>query len=438
MINLRTFQNKTICVAISGGADSVALTHYLKTQSKEYGFSLRALHCQHGIRGEESLEDMRFVVAICKEWDIPLTVVEGDCLALAKQNGQSVETAAREFRRAAYARMIDEKKADFIATAHHLSDQAETVLFRLARGSALSGVAGMREQDGYILRPFLTKTKEDIYAYCQTYGLAYRVDKTNLSTEYTRNQLRLEVLPALENAVCGAQENLARFAAIAAEDDEYLYALSEKLLTVGDREMRVAFAKEKPLFRRACLLALKRLGLTKDYTFAHLESLYALQYAQRGARCDLPCGVTASKETDGLRIFYASDTPVFPPAPTTSAPFSEGEFDGGMYKVSVSKTPPTTGNALRIDGDSIPQNAVFRFRQDGDEIQAFGGGTKTLKKFFNEKKTEVRQRAYLPLIAADKEVYVVCGVDISRKCMVTKNTKTVYYITIEKAKNATD
>ena len=177
MLNLRTFQNKTICVAISGGADSVALAHYLKTQAKENGFSLIALHCQHGIRGEESLEDMRFVRALCKEWELPLTIVEGDCLALAKQNSQSVETAAREFRRAAYARMIDEKKADFIATAHHLSDEAETVLFRLARGSALSGVVGMREQDGYILRPFLTKKKEEIYVYlalnAESEGLAF-------------------------------------------------------------------------------------------------------------------------------------------------------------------------------------------------------------------------------------------------------------------------
>ena len=429
MLHLHHFQDKTICVAISGGADSVALTHYLKGRAAEDKFRLVALHCQHSIRGEESLEDMRFVVEFCQSLEIPLTVVEEDCLRLAKQTGQSVETAAREFRQNAYARMITDGKADYIATAHHLSDEAETVLFRLARGAALSGARGMSEQDGYILRPFLQKKKQEIYEYCRQYGLSYRVDQTNFSTEYTRNKLRLEVLPALENAVAGAEENLARFAAIAAEDDGYLQRLSQQLICEEDDKIRVAFCDEKPLFRRACLSALKSLGLTKDYTFAHLESVFHLQYAEKGAKLNLPSGLIAEKQDKGICLFEERIKPILPPVPTHALPFGLGEFDGGMYKVSVTQTPQE--NALRIDADSIPTGATFRFRQDGDEIQSFGGGRKSLKKFFNEKKVDAWRRAYLPLVAKDKEVFIVCGVDISKACKIDENTKKIYYITIE-------
>lgn len=432
-MELQAYQNKTICVAISGGIDSVVLLHYLNARKTACGFVLSAIHCEHGIRGEESLSDMRFVEAYCHDLGVPLTIAQEDCVALAKAEKVSLETAARNFRKRAFENMISTRQADFVATAHHQSDEAETVLFRLARGSSLTGAKGMSEQDGFLIRPLLAWTKSDIENYAKENGLHYCVDSTNLDTEYTRNKLRHEVLPRLEEAVDGASGNLARFAALAGEDDELLYVLAKELLLETDEGYLVKFCEKKPLFRRASLLALKGLGLEKDYTALHLEQVFALQKLERGAKCTLPQNILAVKTCDGIEFY--KDMAKARKEKAVPCPFTEKGFDGGEYRVRVCDEPVESGGwkVLKIDKDSLPKNAVFRFREEGDWMEKFGGGKKTLKKLFNEKKVPVEEREYLPLLAVGSEVYAVCGVEISEKLRVTESTEKILYLVLEKA-----
>ena len=298
-MNLSLFLDKKICVAISGGVDSVVLLHDLKGEQARFGYTLCAVHCEHGIRGQDSLADARFVADFCQSLGVELYSFSEDCPTKAKKEKVSLETAARDFRRGVFQRLIDENKADYIATAHHLGDEAETVLFRLARGT-LSGVAGMKEQDGYIIRPLISWTKQEILSYAQENGLSYRVDTTNLDTEYTRNKIRLEVLPKLEESVAGAARNIARFAALSAQDDELLYEYAKKLLFFENGGYRVEFNDKKPLFCRACLLAMKGLGIEKDYTATHLDDVFGLQNLERGAKITLPKGVLAEKRENGV------------------------------------------------------------------------------------------------------------------------------------------
>lgn len=438
-MDLKTFTQKKICVAISGGVDSVALLHYLKSQEKACEYFLSAVHCEHGIRGEESVEDMRFVQEFCRALGVELHVFKADCLSRAKRDKCSIETAARAFRMESFMQLVKGGKADFIATAHHQNDEAETVLFRIARGAALSGAGGMGEKDGFLIRPFLRWSKADILAYAKEHGLSYRVDKTNLQTEYTRNKLRLEIFPALENAVPGATENFARFAALAAEDDAFLYEQSASLVRRIDDTVCVAFCDKKPLFCRACLTAMKAMGIARDYTAAHIESVYALQNKERGARVDLPRGITAEKTQTGIlfSVFQKEDCAL----PTDIVkPFDVSGFDGGRYAVKCSTMPITAENdevVLKVDRDKIPPTAVFRFRRDGDGIRKFGGGYKTLKKFFNEKKIPPTNRQWLPLIAEEDsgEVYAVCGVEIADSVKVDGDTKNVVYIQLIQKRN---
>jgi tRNA(Ile)-lysidine synthase len=289
------FDKKRICVAISGGVDSVALLHYLNALKEKYDYYLCAVHCEHGIRGEESREDMRFVEALCFKWGVGLFVFEGNCLARARKEKVSLETAARNFRYECFRSIIKKNKMDFIATAHHQNDEAETVLFRLARGTSLGGMSAMKEESGYLLRPFLKWSKKDINAYIAENRLSYREDKTNQETDATRNKIRIEVLPKLEEAVPGATENIVRFASLAYEDDNLLYELAEGLLSRDEDGYEIAFSDKKPLFTRACLLAFKGLGLERDYTSAHLDSVFALQQSERGARLDLPQNIRAKR-----------------------------------------------------------------------------------------------------------------------------------------------
>lgn len=428
MMNLEKFFGKRICVAVSGGADSVALLYTLKNLQAEKGFLLCAAHCEHGIRGEESLADMRFVEELCHEWGITLYTFSEDCLARAKREKESVETAARNFRYACFKRLIDEGKADYIALAHHKNDEAETVLLHLARGASLTGAGAMQEENGYLLRPFLRKTRAEIKEYVRLHALPYRTDKTNFDASYTRNKLRLEVLPKLEEAINGATENLARFADLARADDELLYEYARGLLCPVNEGYLVAFSEKKPLFCRACLLALKELGVARDYTQTHLFALFDLQDLERGARLDMPSGVEAVKTQEGIAFRLKTPSKAWEKPPIT--PFSENEFDGGRYAVNASFTPIEGERALRIDLDKLPSGAVYRFRQEGDYIYAFGGGKKSLKKFFNEKKIPVDEREYIPLIAVGAEVYAVCGVEISKKLKVEDTSRRVLYLQI--------
>lgn len=437
MMQFEKFSKKRICVAVSGGADSVTLLHYLKGMQATCGFLLSAVHCEHGIRGEESLADMRFVEELCNAWGIPLICYAENCIEKAKNEKLSLETAAREFRYACFNALLNSGKADYIALAHHADDEAETILFRLARGTSVSGVSGMQEERGAFLRPLLSWTKRDIEAYAEQNGLEYRIDKTNLETDATRNKLRIEVLPKLAEAVPNAVGNLLRFASLVKEDDDFLYELAQDLLCENGVEVR--FCEKKPLFCRACLLAMQKAGVEKDYTAKHLEALFLLQSAERGAKLDLPFGIEAER-TENTIVFRVKTVEEFE-VKTLPKKFDKNGFDGGRYEVTASFQPLEEGEngwkVLRIDMDKVPKTAVFRFRQEGDEIERFGGGRKSLKKLFNEEKTAVAERAYLPLIAEENgtEVYAVCGVEISEKVKVTANTQHILYIHIRRKEN---
>ena len=437
-MDLSKFSKKRICVAVSGGVDSISLLHFLSRHKDTYGFLLSAVHCEHGIRGKESLDDAEFVKNICKEWDIPLVCFSENCVEKSKQEKCSLETAARNFRYACFKKLIEGNKADFIAVAHHKNDEAETILFRLARGSSLSGAKGMTECRDWLIRPFLDWTREEIESYAKENNLAYCVDSTNLQTDATRNKLRLEVLPKLEEAVDGAVSNLAHFALLAAEDDELLYEYSQKLISAltEERGYLIAFCDKRPLFSRACLTAMKNVGIEKDYTARHLDAIYALQNSERGASVCLPQDVIAEKTGNGIAIYKKTEEKFTLNNPPQK--FNLNGFDGGRYAVNVffeePKAVENEWKILKIDADKLPENAMFRFREEGDKITVFGGGTKTLKKFFNEKKTPVKEREYLPLITDENggEIYVICGVEISEKVKITPETKRVLYIALDK------
>ncbi len=435
-MDLKKFSGKKICVAISGGQDSVALLHYLKTQEKTFGYALFAVHCEHGIRGKDSLLDAEFTLDFCRELGVLCELRREDCVEKSKREKTSLETAARAFRREVFLEILQSGRADFIATAHHLDDEAETVLFRLARGT-LSGAKGMEEEHGKFIRPFLRKTKAEILEYVQKNGLAFREDKTNYVPDVTRNKIRLEILPRLNEAVGGASENLAKFAFRLAEDDALLKDLATGLLSVDKSgKTLIAFSDKKPLFARALVMAMKGLGVYKDYTSAHLDAVYDLQKSERGARLDLPYALCAEKSTKGVLVYVKAEQKHV--EKVAESAFSENGFDGGRYEVKVSKTPPVSEDkVLVVDGDKLPKDAVFRFRKEGDKIRRFGGGSKSLKKFFNEEKTPVEEREWLPLIAKrhGQTVYVVCGIEISEDVKICQTTRNALYITTRRKKN---
>ena len=426
-LDLKKYKGKTICVAVSGGADSMVLLHFLKSQEQLFGYTVSAVNFEHGIRGKASLMDSQFVKEYCERRGILLYAYQENCLERALKERVSVETAARNFRLERYAELVKTGKAEYIATAHHADDLAETVLFRLCRGASLSGASGIKAESEYFIRPLLEKSKAEILEYARQHDLPYVEDETNKERIATRNVLRLDVLPVLEKVVSGATRNLSRFSSIALEDDEYLYKLSEPLIAQEEHGFFVKFNDEKTLFRRACLTVMKRLGIEKDYTLTHLEDLFSLQFLAKGAKISLPNGVIAKKKD--LGVYFTNEEESF--VSFDPIPFSVGTFRLGKYEISISEEEQENG--LKLDLEKIPNDSVIRQRKEGDSFRKYGGGTKSLKRYLIDKKIEKENRD-MPIVASQNvgTVYAIFGVEISEDVKIDQKSKKIVYLTMKK------
>ena len=407
-----------MAVALSGGADSVCLLQVFYENAAAYGITLSALTCQHGIRGDKALRDVEFVKELCAQRKIPLTIFSADIPKRAKESQRGLEEEGRAFRYECFFKILKEGKADVVATAHHKGDLAETVLFRLARGTSLAGIDAIQEYSG-IVRPFLSVTKEEILTYLKERNLAYVTDETNDDERFSRNAIRKSVLPALEEIVHGAGEHIADFARRAGEDNAYLTTLAENAVRRDKDEIYVPADLPRPLFLRAAVLAVSSLG-GKNYGEKTLREVEKLQTLQSGRKVCF-CGIEAMKEQREI-VFYR------PCARFSDAlPFEEGVFEAGLYRIGISAEQAQ--GALQADLDRFPQGCVIRTRREGDKFTPFNGGEKTLKKFLTDKKISARTGAKLPLIAKDSTVYAVFGVEISDSVKVTADTKRRIYLT---------
>ncbi len=408
---LDKYRGKRICVAVSGGVDSVCLLHYIWENAEKFSVVLSALTCEHGIRGETSVRDVEFVQRFCAVRDIPLSVFRRNVPAYAKQSGRGWEEEGRRFRYECYEKILTENKADFVATAHHLDDLAETALFRLIRGTSLSGVAAIREYGG-IIRPFLNVSRAEIEAYAEENGLAFVEDETNAETKYSRNALRRNVMPELEKVVSGAGRHLAEFARRAGEDDACLCALArERIRKVGE-DYYIPVSLPRPLFLRAAVMVASSLVRFTDYTEGTLREAEKLLALQSGKTACLGCGVEAAREGAEIAIYL----PRKPFADTI--PFARGVHVLGAYTAVVGDA-----GKLFADYDKFPDGCVLRTRREGDAFTPYGGCGKTLKAFLTDKKIPARKGRELPLIAKEHEVYAVFGVEVSDFVKTDASTK---------------
>lgn len=392
----------------------MALINFIYTHMREYGITLSALNCDHKIRGEASARDSAFVADWCGERGIPLLRFVWD------YNGAKTEKAARIWRGECFKKALD-GGADFVATAHHMNDNAETVLFNLARGSAVAGLAGICD-GGKIIHPLIGCTRTQIDEYILENNIPYVDDETNFSDGYTRNKIRHNVLPELEKAVPGAVGNIYRLSRLAADDEKYFAKLIDDkkifALTPYGAEIKVC---EQVVFKRAAVRAIKHFGRI-DYTGEHLNSLYLLAGCGKNKKFEFLgltayCGEGKIIITDGNK---SGDAEI---------PFSE--YKGDVFfgqRLIITREPPVGGKPLKFDADAIPENAVIRFKRDGDRFKKFGGGTKSLGDYFTDSKIPLWARGKIPLIADGSEVLAVCGVEISDKIKVTDETVRIAYI----------
>ena len=215
-----------VTVALSGGADSVSLLYALLAVSDELGITVNAAHLNHSIRGEEAERDQQFVTNLCKKLKVELFCEKRDVPAFAKENGLSLELAARKVR----YEFLEGVAQGKVATAHTASDNLETMIFNLARGTSLKGLSGIPVKRGIYIRPLILCTRQNVEDYCKENEISFVTDSTNLSDDYSRNKIRHNVIPVLKEINCAAEESALRTSFGIAEDISYLESASQEIL----------------------------------------------------------------------------------------------------------------------------------------------------------------------------------------------------------------
>lgn len=265
-------EGSNVVIGLSGGPDSVCLLSILSELQKPLHFKLFAFHVNHGIRGAEADADEEYSKNLCESLKVPFTSIKVDVPGMASKQNKTEEEMGRIARHTQLRKFADEIGADTIALAHNKNDQAETVLMRILRGTGVHGLCGMeyKRPDG-IIRPLLGTTKAEIEEYCKAKNLKPRIDKTNNELDYTRNKIRLELLPMLEDEFNPAiLDALVRLSESAKDDDSALNLLADEHMTNSVKQLS---KMDDALFARVVYKLFKDEGLTEDISSVHINAL---------------------------------------------------------------------------------------------------------------------------------------------------------------------
>ena len=419
-------------VGVSGGVDSMCLLHYLNSVKEQLDIEVVGIHINHGIR-EESFDEAKFVLEKCKEMGVRVYKFTIDSNKIAKEKKLSLETAAREGRYGVFDALVKKDIVDKIALAHHMSDQAETILMHLFRGAGVKGAKGMEPiRDGIYIRPMLNVSKKEILEYASMNNIEYVEDNSNNDNTYNRNYMRNVVMKDILKRWPNAIEAINSFSRTVCEDDDYIDSnLDLNSLIVDNKVVQLpcsVFKLHSAIYSRLVFKAFSLINVKKDIERKHIEMIKDLALnLENGKKIKLPLDVTVRKEY-GFLTFEN----VYVEKPTLKKPNKCFSFDVenfGTVTIKRVKTDNLT-DGLYFDYRKVPKDAYWRFREDGDVFEKFGGGTKKLKSIFIDKKIPVRKRDYIPVLASGNEVYVIAGVAISDKVKV-ENVPTCYRVTVE-------
>lgn len=428
-----------IIVGLSGGADSVALTHYLRFVLK---CRIIACHVNHHLRGDESDRDMTFVNALCDEWDIPCFIKEANISGYAKNYGMTLEEAGREVRYQTFEELLSTQKADKIATAHTLSDSAETILLNLSRGTGIKGLCGIPPVRGNIIRPLIFTTREQIEAYCKENNLIYVDDSTNFCDDFNRNKIRHNVIPILTEINRGFYSNIKRTIALMSEDSDYIEAQAANAWFFCEKlgklryDISLLSTQEKPLRTRVLANILDEVHINRSFFL--LERLDSM--LKQGGKINVASNLFATI-SNGILSFSPPDSEIefFEQEiflNTDEAEFLSPAMEKFKIKICEYKHEKEDKKVYKnllylcIDYDKIKGKLFVRQRKSGDEIEfSHRAGTKMLKKFFIDEKLSAYEKSKVPVFVDDEGVVAVFGFGVANRAVTNESTKKI--LTVE-------
>ncbi len=422
----------TVVVAVSGGADSMCLLHFFNKFSSTLQLNIVCAHVNHSIRGAEADSDEDFVRSFCSKHNIKAVFKHYDVPKLSKENGESEEQCGRRLRYEFFNSVAENVK---IATAHNLNDSAETFLFNFTRGTGLKGLTGIPPVRDNIIRPLCECTREEIEQYLVEEGVSYVTDSTNLSDDYTRNKIRHNVLPVLNEINSGFFSVFTNCISVLTDSEKYIEEKTNEAFVKTQKNIKFSIddiIQLDKVIRDRLIIKIAEYFGASDVSFRHVEIINS--FLSAGGALMLSKDITIV--SDG-KYLYKADKKL--PEVNINEMYEKSktvyEFPGCTLTVeTVDKNIIKNYNSSQLclfgyaDSDKI-LNSFFRTRKDGDRFRyANAEHSKSLKNLFKEKNISIADRWGIPMLVTGKHILWIDGVGVSAYAAVSEKTENIVKI----------
>ena len=399
-----------VLIGVSGGADSIVLLEFFVSVKEKYDLDICVAHVEHGIRGEDSVNDAEFVENYCKKLGVNFYLKTIDAPNLAKKAKMGVE----EYSRMARYDFFNTIECDKIATAHNLTDNIETLLFRLARGTGLKGACSIPAVRGKIIRPFIEVSSGEIRKWCNDNNIPYRVDCTNSDSAYSRNLIRLEILPLFEKLNANYQDNIENFISDVNEDyafiDDYVKSIYPKIVKNNEIDLPKLNELDLSIKKRILIMFFDENGYSLNRI--HLQSV--IDITLKSGKSQIKENVFAISAKGKIRLAKFNDLN------------KKDEFVTKILNIDEFKDKNID---FYCDCDKIVGNIIIRAKQAGDRIKPAGRNvSKTLKKLFNESAYPIEKRDKKIVVCDDLGIVGVIGLCADERVKVDCNTAKILTI----------
>lgn len=416
-------------VALSGGADSVFLTHVLH----RLGYAIDAAHCNFHLRGEESDRDEAFCKNLCERLGIALHIVHFDTKTYADLHKVSIEMAARDLRYNYFEQLRKDIGADGICVAHHMEDSVETVLMNIIRGTGLNGLTGISPRNGHILRPMLNVTREEIEQYLDACGEEYVTDSTNLEAVALRNKIRLEVVPLLKTINPSVCEDIAKMSARLAEASK---VMDDAMQDAANRVCNDNIIDTGKLLNE----------VSPEMVLFHILSPYGFQPAQiENISSSLTCLKTGSTwKSDSHELLFNRGSLIIekinnPETREYKIPETGTYNLGDGLRISVKMVDiddgfviPKTSDTVAVDAEKVRFPLTIRHAANGDRFIPFGmKGSKLISDYLTDKKkTLFEKRQQRVITDAEGRVVWLIGERTDNRFRITGQSKKAVILSV--------
>ncbi len=428
------FNHQTILVALSGGADSMVLLYLLKS----IGVKVLAAHCNFHLRGEESNRDEQFVRHWCDEWNVSLQVKQFDTKAFAEENKLSIEMAARDLRYAWFHQLIEEGKANILATGHHRDDSVETFFLNLLRGTGIKGLTGIKAVSESVIRPLLIFSRKQIEDFCQKEQIAYVTDSSNLETVYMRNKIRNQILPLFTQINPSFQQTMMNNMDILSQCEEWVSH------SMNDIKDRIVIEEENQM-----LISLRHIHELQSPKLVLFELLSPMGF--NGSQVD-EMNTCIRQSASGKQFFSPSHRLIIDRFNLIVLPLSEqlNETEYYIEKGEQQINAPLTidvkyiddvenysiikeANVAQFDADLLEYPLTIRKWKQGDQFRPLGMKQfKKLSDFFIDNKFSIKQKEDTWLLLSGNDIIWIIGNRTDDRYKISHKTKLIAVFTLSR------